>query len=385
MTQLVERIVAGLFLIVLGAGAVAQDNGGRLDFGGDRFIAGRTAASGSAVAGDLFLAGERVRADASVGGSAHMAGRIVTQAAEVAGALYAAGYEVRLDGGVGGNATLAGAEVAVTAPVGGNLRATASDLRLQAPVGGAALLAGGDVQFDADITGDVQLVAEELEFGPNARVGGMLLLSVPDPDAVDVPERVAPAERVTVVALADADRVRPPEGIEQIRRRGVVAVIWGWLTGVAVMALTAALAVAVAPGTVAAMRRRALAMPARCLAAGFVAMSGLIGAVLVLAVTLVGLLVVPAAALLAALMIYAGYVAGAYVLGVGIWTALGRDVPEAVLPKAGLAFLGAVIAGLVFLLPVLGWLGWFVLVFIGLGAIAAPILARLGALSEAGA
>ena len=86
-------------------------------------------------------------------------------------------------------------------------------------------------------------------------------------------------------------------------------------------------------------------------------------------------------ALLAGALIFAGYVAGSYVLGVGLWQAAGRPLPDDIGHKAGLAMLGALVAGLVALVPMLGWLAWFALVFLGLGALASPVFARVGALA----
>ena len=47
----------------------------------------------------------------------------------------------------------------------------------------------------------------------------------------------------------------------------------------------------------------------------------------------------PLAILIAAFLIFAGYVAGSYILGVGIWTALGKAIPTHVPQKAALAML----------------------------------------------
>ena len=80
----------------------------------------------------------------------------------------------------------------------------------------------------------------------------------------------------------------------------------------------------------------------------------------------------------------AGYVAGSYILGVGIWTALGKAIPTHVPQKAALAMLGTAVAGVVFLIPFIGWLAWFALVFLGLGAIAAPMLGRFAGFAARG-
>jgi hypothetical protein len=107
--------------------------------------------------------------------------------------------------------------------------------------------------------------------------------------------------------------------------------------------------------------------------AGFLLISTISGAGFVLALTVIGIPLFFAALFLAGLVGYAGYVMGAYIFGVGLWVRLGNEIPTDILPKAGLALMGAFIVGLVALIPLLGWLVVLALALTGAGAIATVI------------
>ncbi len=136
-----------------------------------------------------------------------------------------------------------------------------------------------------------------------------------------------------------------------------------------VVALLARLTAAVLPAPMAQMRRRLLDRPRRALWFGFVAKSALIGAGVVLAMTLIGIFLFPAMALLAGLAAVAGYVVGGYAFGVGLLRATRRALPADWRDRALAAATGTVVAGLLGLVPVLGWLFLLALTLAGLGAI----------------
>jgi hypothetical protein len=356
------------------APALADDEEARGVFGGDRFIAGQDVATEAATEGDLFMAGEKVAVENDVAGSAHVAGREVRLTAPIGGAVYAAGYAVEIDAPVGGNASLMGAEITVSAPVAGNLRAAGSEVVVEADVGGAALLGGEDVTLNAAVAGDMAIGAEDITWGPEARVDGALTVYAEDPEGVSVPERVAAADRVTVRDASQFEEWEGP-GFEP-RGPSTRAVLGGFLMSVLTVAALAALAVGVAPLTVAEWRRRALARPVASVGLGFLALSTIAGAGIVLGLTLIGLLLLPAAIFLAGFAGLAGYVLGSYILGVGLWMAIGNPEPTAFGQKVGMAALGAFVAGVALLIPLLGWLFALGLSWLGLGAIAGKLLER---------
>jgi hypothetical protein len=351
------------------APAVAQDaDGGAFDFSGDAFRAGGAVVFAEPDGRDVFLAGERVDLAAPIAGSAHLAGRRVESAGAVGGALYAFGADVRVTAPVAGAATLAGYDVAVDADVGGNLRAAGSTVEVGAPVAGGALLAGERVVLGAAIAGDASIAAEQVSFGEGARVDGRLTILEDAGRPVDVPPSVAPPERVDRRIVEGRGRVAAAIG------PGWPAVAAGFVISVLIVALLAALMATLAPRRVGRLRAIVADGPFRALGAGFLAQSALVGATVLLALTLVGIVIAPFALIAAALLGFLGYLVAVYVVGVWAVTRAGALEPDSFPEHLLAAGLGALILSLVGLAPFLGWLALLAAGLIGAGAIAIAML-----------
>jgi len=368
MHRLIQTATSALFTLTLALSAHAQETDQYNDlFANDRYAAGEDITLAEDTAGDLFAAGEEVTLRAPVGGTSHMAGRRVTVAAPIDGNLYAAGYSIDIAADIAGAATLFASEIEVTAPVAGNMRAFARDVSLTAPLAGGLIVAAADVTLDAPIAGDLLIAAEDIVWGAAAEVAGEVIIYTEHAVAIDVPASVAPPERIT---FRDATAFDDDTGVMQEFQQGAIrGAIMGFVFSVLVVALLATATIALAEPQVAGWRARALSHPLGSLWAGFLAVSTVVGGGVVLALTVIGIPLTLAAILLAGLAAYAGYVMGSYILGVGLWRAIGRPVPEGVLHKAGLAVLGALIAGLIALIPFAGWLFVLALSLGGLGTI----------------
>ena len=318
---------------------------------------------------DVFAGAETVRLATPIDGSAHLAGRRVEVDAPIAHSLYAAAYSVTLDGAVGGTASLMAHDVHVTAPIERGLRALARRITVAAPVGGDVLLRSARVHLDAAVAGDASIAAERLTFGPAARIDGTLRLYSDAQDDIDVPDSVITPARIERLPRPDwgGDGVQVPRPDWQ----GLVLRYLGW---VMVVALIAALAAAVAPQGLASARRCVLQRPFASLGYGFLTLSALIGSALVLALTLIGILISPAMVALTVLIGFAGYVVGAYSFGAGVLIAVGRGEPTSLRLRIVAAFIGAAGAGLLALIPVLGWLFVLALMLAGTGAMTLRLL-----------
>jgi hypothetical protein len=371
MNRLLHVLAAALLACAAAPVMAQEDESARLDFAGDTYTAGDDLEIDGDTEGDLFAASEDLSVEGAVGGAAHLASRLLDIDAPV-GRLYGFAYEIDLTADVSGPATLAAAEVEVDAEIGGNLRLFARDARISGSLGSSALIAAEELTLDAPVAGDLMLAVETVEFGDAAQVAGQVIVYVEEgEEPVPIPERVAPADRVEVRDIAVDDGV--PGGFDDMRRAAWTAALTGFVVSVLTVAALAAAAVAVAPAHVQQWREQALSAPGRSLVAGFLLVSTISGAGFVLALTVIGIPLLFAALLLAGLVGYAGYVMGAYILGVGIWLRLGNPMPEDVLPKAGLALLGAFVAGIVALIPFLGWLVVLALALTGAGAIATVV------------
>jgi hypothetical protein len=343
-----------------------------LDIAQDHYAAGDTVQFDGPAGLDLFLAGNRVTVAAPVGGSAHLAGRRIAVEAAVTQHLFAAGYSVTATAPVGGNASVTGFEVSL-APVTGNLRAAGSEVTFSG-VGGYALVTAGIVTLQGAIAGDAVLVADDIIFGPEARVGGALTIYTADPASITVPDSVAPAARVKIETRKSYDKGVWSDQMPMPMRISVWSVIGGFLIGVVIAGLLTSMVIALAPKAVQNWRELALAHPGRAIWSGFLVTSALVGSGFVLSLTIIGVVLFPVMMILTALAICAGYALGSYVLGVWLWLAIGRTMPEGLLGKFALACLGAFLAGLAWLVPIAGWVFVLGLTLTGIGTLAAFVL-----------
>ena len=270
--------------------------------------------------------------------------------------------DVTLSGPVTGDASLAGYDIVVGGTVGGDLRASGSKVTINAPVAGYALLAGESVTLNSVISGDVSVTGPGLVFGPDARIDGNLTLYEPEENQTEVPRQVVPPDRVERIQVEDWRKGdwKMPRVFDW---RGAVL---SFIGGVIAVAAIAALIAAVAPQR---LRVRTLDAPFRSLWFGFLAQSTLVGSAIISAMTVIGLLLVPASLFLAVVGGFLGYVIGAYTFGVGLLLAFGRGEPGTMGERALAAAIGALLAGLIGLIPFLGWLFVLALTLAGVGAI----------------
>lgn len=146
--------------------------------------AGATVVVRGAVEGNIWAAGADVTVDAQAGGTVRVAGARVITRGRVAGDLMAAGAMVDLDLPVGGNLRAVGASVHIgpLTAVAGTVEAGGANLVFEGHVTGAADFGGAIVTLNGRIDGPVTVHAERLVVGPQAVIGGNLLVrSIRDP------------------------------------------------------------------------------------------------------------------------------------------------------------------------------------------------------------
>lgn len=364
------RCLILLISLALAAPALAQDGPARFAIGDDSYAAGSTVTHDAEGTDDLFMAGETLRVQTDIAGSVHLAGRRIAVDGAVGGALYAAGMEVTVTAPVAGDATAFGYAVTL-GDVGGDLRASGSDVTLKGEIGGYALVAGETVEIDGAIAGDLSVAAATLNFGSAASVAGVVTLYEEEPGTLDVPERVADPARIVRRDIEAWEGERPDLTPDFNLGRAIAS----FLLGVIVVAGLAALIAALVPDALAAMRRRLLAAPGRSVWLGFLALSTLTGASILVGLTLIGLILTPAVILAAALAAFAGYIIGVYALGVGLLLLAGRSEPAELSDRAIAAATGAIAAGIIALVPLLGWLFLLGVTLAGTGALTTRLIA----------
>jgi cytoskeletal protein CcmA (bactofilin family) len=356
-----------LIILMVAATPLAAQDTSRMTFGGDVYAAGRTAEVGETVDGDLFAAGNRVEVNGEVTGNAHVAGRIVSVDDAIGGSLYAAGMDVEVTGPVAGGVTAMGNTVTLADTVEGNVRAMGGDVILDGTVAGSAILGGETVEVNGEIAGDLQIAGATVEWGEAASVAGTVIFYAEDEEDVNVPERVAAADRVEFRSVEGWEE--DIEAATEEARPGFWAKLSGLFGGVILTTLVATLVAALAPKFTASLRERALDSPLRSLWMGALGLAVAAGATVVLAITGIGIFLAPLAIAFAVALGFAGYVTGAYLLGVWAVDTAGQGLPSSTLDRAIAAFVGAALLALVMLIPFVGWLAVYAVMLIGIGGL----------------
>jgi hypothetical protein len=340
-------------------------------FGDDAYIAGDNVTLSGEAVDDAVVVGNTVVISAPVQGSAHAGGRSVSISAPVGQSLYTAGINVNVSAPIGGDAQLFGDTVLVAAPIGGDLRLGAQRVEITASVGDDALVAAEHILLTGVIAGDASLSTKSISFGENAKIEGTLHLYADDPEAIEIPTHVVPADRIERHAADAFDPGADPEGGATIEPSsgGWMSWLGSKVTAILILTAMATLIAALAPAFLMNLRERTLETPMRALWMGFLSISGLAGSLFLIALTGYGILLVPASVVLAVLLGVAGYVIGTYILGVGVMGALNRPLPETLTERAIAALVGAVVVTVLALIPVIGWIGVLAVAIAGAGAL----------------
>ncbi len=141
----------------------------------DVYMAGGSVSSAGIISGDLVIGGGTIVVSGPVGSDAIIAGGNVTILSGVTDDLRAAGGNLVVQGGVGGDAIIGGGQVILGGPgVVGDVAIGGGTVRIDAPVGGSLRIGGGRVYINSAIGGNINIEAESVTLGPKAVVAGTL-------------------------------------------------------------------------------------------------------------------------------------------------------------------------------------------------------------------
>ena len=323
-----------------------------------------TVPSGEVREGDLYAASESIRVDGRLAGDLVAGAQRVRVDGQVDGDLFAAARTVDLRGPVGDSTRVVGDQVTVNATIDGDLiaggnrlqildgavirggvAAAASSVELDGVVEENLHVAAGEIIVRGIVRGDATVIADRLDLDPGARIEGDL----------DYRTRIPlSAEAAAVVA----GEVRYEEPVDD--DGGVL--FWGWQTGAAMFA--GLLAVALFRRMVAQLVAEVAGEPTLGALLGFGAFLIVpVGAAVVM-VTGIGLPVGIIAVLLFGMAVYVAKLPIAVWAGGRLLTRAGSTDPS---PYAAVA-VGILVLYLLFAIPWLGGLFWFVATCLGLGA-----------------
>ena len=364
------------FLVLAGGSSVLADEA-RLTFGGDQYAAGQSASMPTPVDGDAFAAGYDVRLGSPVTGDAHLVGFNVSTDAAVGGDLYAAGSSVNVTDKIGGDVTAFGNTVAIhpNASVTGNTRLAGASVTVSAPVAGSTLVTAQTLTLDAPIAGDLNFFGENIIFGTAAKVTGKLIIQAPK--EIAVPATVASATQISFTQLAPPDYATEAGKTAEHVMRGVWPTVWATGAWWLILCVVGLLFITLAGRAVVALETGAGHRPLRTFGLGILGFAATIGLIPVFALTLIGIVFLPFVLIFVVVMCAAAYLAGAYLLGAQVARSLVKV--ETNLKRLGALVASVVLAGLIGMIPFIGWLATLSLVAFGFGVLAKLTVVRWSA------
>lgn len=374
-----KRAILIVFVAALAAmpAVVLADDQTSLIFGGDSYAAGQNAAISLPVSRDAFAAGYNVTLAAPVTGNAHLAGYSVSVGADVGGDLYAAGFSVNVTSSVKGSVSAMGNSVNLTAaaPIPGNARLAAQSVVVNSAVDGSILAAASTMTLNAPIKGDFNFYGETLIFGPNAKVDGRVLIQAPK--EIAVPASVAAADRVTFQQLVVPDYMGEAGKTAGTFMNGFWPLVWATVLWWLLLFAVGAIGIALLPKVVAGLETAAARHPFRRIGLGLLGFASVLGLVPVVAMTVVGIVLLPFVAVFVVLACSVAYLTGAYLVTnriAGAFLAVDSNAK-----RLGVLAVALVAAGLLTMVPFLGWLITLLLLTFGFGAMAVITMARWSA------
>ena len=215
----------------------------------------------------------------------------------------------------------------------------------------------------------MRIVAGEISFGSDATVGGALTYASDRP--IDVPERVAPASRVTFerIELTDAwkefDAVRRDMPILPT----FMSMLSGFLVSLLFFVALGAICLGFFPKRTEALRQRVSDAPGKSILLGVIGLSMLFGMVPIIALTIVGLPAVPIALLAIIVAWVLGYALGAYSIAMRIWLGFGGDKNLGNLGRILVSAAAIIFIALLNFIPFIGWVANYTLVLLGVGGL----------------
>lgn len=301
-------------------------------------------------------------ADDSIGGPSGFVGGSVVIDEAVAGGVRGVGGNVTVNAPVAGSARLAAGRVEIgpAGAIASDASIAAGNVVVKGSVQGNLQVAAGHVTLDGPVGGDASIAAGSLDLGPNARIGGKLRFRGGGLNQ----------DAGAMVAGGIDHRTGPRHDTYRVGRH---APGWIWTLGLMVLA---AIVAAALPGPSARMAAELRARPWMAPLMGFIAITCIPVAAVLVMITIIGIPLGILALLGYAALLLVGYVTAAVVAGGLLLGHFKADAVGMAIWRAGAAVAAMLALALLARIPHLGGLFVFLALVVGVGLIVAVTLRR---------
>jgi len=316
----------------------------------------------TSAAEDQYLAGGSVTLRADAAGDVIAAGGRILLDGRIDGDVNAAGGMIDLFGRVADDARLAGGRLTVGAEVGGDLIVAGGSVALQrdTTVTGRAWLTGGKLEINGHIGGDLK--ATGVRIGPKAQIAGKFTYRSPREAVIE--------QGAKITGTVEHLPYRGPMGFSGSNPAAASAVGGVWTLGLIV---TGAVLVLMFPAGTAQLTANLRDTPGRAAWVGFALLAAVPVAALLCVVLIIAIPLGLALGALYPIALIAGYLTGALWLAEGGLGRFAAAHAERTGWRAGSLAIVLVALAAVGWVPILGWLVFFAILVLGLGALALQV------------
>lgn len=322
-------------------------------------VAAETRAGGTVV----VERGEVVNGDLEAfGGTVVVRGRVTGGLTAFSGNVLVAN-----SGAVGGDVEAAAGNVRVNGNVSGNVEVASGNFVLGngAAVGGQVSVSSGYAQIEGRVDGDVRVASERLVVGPTAAIGGSLVYDVDELDVADAAQ-IAGQVRAEENLFRGGGPGPTPGPVPIPSTPTGSGVAFGFLTNL----LLGAVLLLVFPEFSEHVADRVTDAPGVTAGIGLLVLVAVPVVLVLFAITIIGLPITIAGAVAYVLALWVSAVYGGY--AVGSWLLDAADADNRWLALV----VGLLVVAILGLIPILGGVLNFVILLLGLGALATNLRRR---------
>ncbi len=336
-----------------------------------QFLAGRSVIIEANVSDDVFAAGRNVTFDSAAVNNAIAAGYDVEQRGGTATDFVALAANLKISGAVSDDLVAGARAVRISSDgsIGGDVRLAAETIDMEGQIGGSMRAAAARITIGGTVSGKVDLLARRIVVGPKARITGDLIYRSKEKPEIADGATIGGQVRQIPIETPDLYAV----GWKILAVGLLIGLAWALATLLLVVIL-----LLVFPELIGNSARNLLDQPWSNLGRGIAI--GLAASVIA-GLLMASLFGVPIGSALF-MAIGVAWLLGLASVCAGIGLYISRRRQKGVgdmqtRPKVGWTVLGAVILGLVVLVPILGWLVASLAIAAGFGAATAELWQRL--------
>jgi len=313
----------------------------------------------------LHAAGNVITVSGTVGNNLNAAGSTVIIRGNVGGSVHAVGSTVVIEGAITDDLLIAGGNVAITssAKIGGDLIVAGGTVDISAPVGGKLYVAGGELTINSKIEGKTNIKVEKLTLGEKAEIAQDLKYKATKEATIN--------EAATILGTIDFTKSEMQKKAKDIRfqAKGMILAVLtiGFFIKLLIIIVSGLILVYLFGNLTKPIIKEALGKFWPSLGTGFATLILVPIVAVILAVTVVGLWLAGLIGVIYMLMLMLASPIASIVFGTWFLGVFSKKETKEIGWQQ--VVIGAIVLGILSLIPLFGWLVGLAMMLVSLGAL----------------